>query len=108
MPLFGVGHPIGALHLLRRFVSRWRHITESIQDTSSLAKVSILLQDSSDVLPQRDDVTGALESLLRLQKVYKLDMNDMADGYIQGSKTAPMTGNAHVPIARGNTIWYNL
>ena len=54
-----------------------------------------MLRTADNTFPNDDDVTGALESLLRLQGVYQLPTETMALGQIQGEQTSPLSGTKY-------------
>ena len=90
--MHGVGNPIGAFHLIKRFVELWQNVFLSASDLSSMEKIRPILENADATFPGDNDVTGALESLARLQDVYKLSTEDMSRGQVATEQTAPMTG----------------
>ncbi|KXJ81467.1 hypothetical protein RP20_CCG019431 [Aedes albopictus] len=80
-------NPVNAFLLIKRLTLEWNDI-EII--ANAVAKQDLMSPDDADKkpleLPERVDLLGAMDALLRLQDVYNLDASAIANGIGTGSK----------------------
>ncbi|KAG7163500.1 Prolyl 4-hydroxylase subunit alpha-2-like 1 [Homarus americanus] len=82
-----VHNPINSYHFLRRLTQEYTTVQDALYDTSLQAVRENItwLRESVDQ-PVEADVNGAAYALVRLQHIYDLNMNDLVEGDILGTK----------------------
>uniref|UniRef100_A0A023EW59 procollagen-proline 4-dioxygenase n=1 Tax=Aedes albopictus TaxID=7160 RepID=A0A023EW59_AEDAL len=80
-------NPVNAFLLIKRLTLEWNDIEVIAND---MAKQDLMNTDDAGkktlALPERVDLLGAMDALLRLQDVYNLDASAIANGIGTGSK----------------------
>ncbi|CRK96752.1 CLUMA_CG010007, isoform A [Clunio marinus] len=79
-----ITNPLNAFLMIKRTTSDTKLITKKYPEESK-----DFLENIKDLQPTADDLSGAVEGLLRLQYIYKLKSVDFANGVIDGVKTRP-------------------
>lgn len=92
-----VTHPINAFKLIKR-------LTTDIDDLyigEILKAIETFEVATSELRPKSNDLIGATDGLLRLQKMYKLETDDIASGIIDGHEShSEMTRHDLFTIAK--------
>ncbi|XP_013100844.1 prolyl 4-hydroxylase subunit alpha-2-like [Stomoxys calcitrans] len=80
--------PMNAFKIIRRQAIDIPQINDMITSIQDFKVFNESLKTSSEhiVLPSAADLKGAALGLSRLQKIYKLDTEDMAEGYLEDEK----------------------
>lgn len=104
-----IEHPINDFHLLYRFVVEWQSVFDNIwckdcEDTEAAKDFNFTVQLVSKRLglwPSTYDLDGASSALLRLWKVYKLDLNKFINGIVQTyTADQPMSDDEVLTVAK--------
>lgn len=104
-----IEHPINDFHLLYRFVVEWQSVFDNIwckdcEDTEAAKDFNFTVQLVSKRLglwPSTYDLDGASSALLRLWKVYKLDLNEFINGIVQTyTADQPMSDDEVLTVAK--------
>lgn len=104
-----IEHPINDFHLLYRFVVEWQSVFDNIwckdcEDTEAAKDFNFTVQLVSKRLglwPSSYDLDGASCALLRLWKVYKLDLNKFINGIVQTyTADQPMSDDEVLTVAK--------
>ncbi|KAK7487666.1 hypothetical protein BaRGS_00021085, partial [Batillaria attramentaria] len=77
-------HPNGAFHLIKLYTRDWQNV--AVANPIFNKNIAHLKQN----LPTNDDFQGACTALVRLQRVYKLDVQDMYAGNYAGYQGPPL------------------
>lgn len=77
-----ITNPLNAYLMIKRATSDIQMIAKRFPEASKQ-----LVERIKIFQPEQDDLTGAVEGLLRAQFIYKLKSSDFADGIIDGIKT---------------------
>lgn len=77
-----ITNPLNAYLMIKRATSDIQMIAKRFPEASKQ-----LVERIKIFQPEQDDLTGAVEGLLRAQFIYKLKSSDFADGVIDGIKT---------------------
>ena len=77
-----VTNPLNAFLMIKRATSEIEQIKKRFPETSNQ-----FYEKVQKILPSNDDLTGAVDGLLRLQFIYKLKSEDFANGIIDGEVT---------------------
>ncbi|XP_068152594.1 prolyl 4-hydroxylase subunit alpha-1 [Drosophila tropicalis] len=84
-----VGHPLHAFRLLKRMVTDWNGLHELMVNNKVREdyrqKIDQVAKDFG--YPDQTDIQGAVKAFNRLQEVYNLTANHLADGIINGKLT---------------------
>lgn len=75
-------NPLNAFAIIKRATSDIKLIEQRFPEESKK-----FLENIKALRPDDDDLNGAVDGLLRLQTIYKLESDDFANGIIDGSKT---------------------
>nr|XP_002735430.1 PREDICTED: prolyl 4-hydroxylase subunit alpha-1-like [Saccoglossus kowalevskii] len=81
-------HPVNAFLLVKRLLSDWNTIEETVKYSHADEYVRNI-SDHQEWFPGTEDLTGAVNALFRLQDTYKLDSSDIAEGRIIGATDSP-------------------
>ncbi|XP_062540675.1 prolyl 4-hydroxylase subunit alpha-1-like [Armigeres subalbatus] len=82
-----LSNPVNAYLLIKRLTMEWYEFEGISNDIASQKLTNKdVSKDTSPLFPTVDDLIGAVDALLRLQDVYKLDTAVIADGLHTGSK----------------------
>ncbi|XP_044314448.1 prolyl 4-hydroxylase subunit alpha-1 [Drosophila rhopaloa] len=81
------GNPLNAFKTIRRLVHDWKfNVFDPVFDTSNFEAYKTSLGDSLDKIkfkgPNQEDLHGATRGLLRLQNIYNLPTNRLANGVL--------------------------
>lgn len=104
-----IEHPVNDFHLLYRFVVEWQSVFDNIwckdcEETEAAKDFNFTVQLVSKRLglwPSSYDLDGASNALLRLWKVYKLDLNKFIDGIVQTyTADQPMSDDEVLTVAK--------
>lgn len=104
-----IEHPINDFHLLYRFVVEWQSVFDNIwckdcEDAEAAKDFNFTVQLVSKRLglwPSTYDLDGASSALLRLWKVYKLDLNKFINGIVQTyTADQPMSDDEVLTVAK--------
>ncbi|XP_046962797.1 prolyl 4-hydroxylase subunit alpha-1 isoform X6 [Vanessa cardui] len=80
-----LGNPINAFTLIKRLTTDLDFIEKKIEiGTEYIKNVSIISDNDYIQYPSLEDLTGAAQALTRLQETYHLDVNDLAEGILNG------------------------
>ncbi|XP_050346724.1 prolyl 4-hydroxylase subunit alpha-1 isoform X4 [Nymphalis io] len=80
-----LGNPINAFTLIKRLTTDLDFIEKKIEIGSEYVKNTSLISDNEFTpYPSLEDLTGAAQALTRLQETYHLDVNDLAEGILNG------------------------
>ena len=77
-----ITNPLNAYVMIKRATSDIKLIKERFSE-----RANNFMKKLDQRLPTSDDLTGAVEGLLRLQSIYKLKSNDFSNGIIDGKQT---------------------
>ncbi|XP_065941778.1 prolyl 4-hydroxylase subunit alpha-1 isoform X2 [Magallana gigas] len=104
-----IEHPVNDFHLLYRFVVEWQSVFDIIfckdcEETEAAKDFNFTVQLVSKRLglwPSSYDLDGASSALLRLWKVYKLDLNEFINGIVQTyTADQPMSDDEVLTVAK--------
>ncbi|XP_067138397.1 prolyl 4-hydroxylase subunit alpha-1-like [Centruroides vittatus] len=73
-------NPVNAYLLVKRLNIDWKNLEQLMINSRNDDSIDILKKKIR--FPDDDDLAGAAEGLVRLQKMYKLNTTSLADGYI--------------------------
>jgi prolyl 4-hydroxylase len=95
-------NPLNAYLLIKRLTVETfiiqNHLRNFVKNPGDL---EFHVQNINKVALKYEDLVGSVEALLRLQKVYKLNSSDFAEGIIDGKKTrSPLTAHDLFIIAK--------
>ncbi|XP_072034344.1 prolyl 4-hydroxylase subunit alpha-2-like isoform X1 [Amphiura filiformis] len=99
-----LGNPIQSYLLLRRLRHQWHEVKGYAADlTNQMHYLETFrrLWNSDGTFPFKEDLTGSVRALLRLQEIYRLKTSDLADGRLLGQqKSAPLLASDCFDIGR--------
>uniref|UniRef100_A0A6A7G8X2 procollagen-proline 4-dioxygenase n=1 Tax=Hirondellea gigas TaxID=1518452 RepID=A0A6A7G8X2_9CRUS len=77
-------HPIDAYLLIKRRTHSYYVMTNALKKLAKSIKstLSEINNDEADLLPKADDFHGTAESLIRMQKMYKLSVRNLVQGIV--------------------------
>ncbi|XP_050346722.1 prolyl 4-hydroxylase subunit alpha-1 isoform X2 [Nymphalis io] len=98
-----LGNPINAFTLIKRLTTDLDFIEKKIEIGSEYVKNTSLISDNEFTpYPSLEDLTGAAQALTRLQETYHLDVNDLAEGILNGviyrDESTPVFNNQSIAI----------
>ncbi|EDV90365.1 GH12979 [Drosophila grimshawi] len=82
--------PLQAFRLIKRLVLDWKDLNHLLAMNELKANYRNTLDEMAkevEVLPNLEELQGAIKGLVRLQSVYNLTASDLADGNLNGKKT---------------------
>lgn len=104
-----IEHPINDFHLLYRFIVEWQSVFDNIwckdcEETEAAKDFNFTVQLVSKRLglwPSSYDLDGASSALLRLWKVYKLNLDEFINGVVQiYTADQPMSDEEVLTVAK--------
>ncbi|XP_033727725.1 prolyl 4-hydroxylase subunit alpha-1-like [Pecten maximus] len=104
-----VGHPINAFRLIRRVAVDWEQLFGEIfcdecPDTLAAKGLQIskkIVVKTVKIWPSKIDILGAARGLLRLWRIYNLDLPQLFNGTILEESTDPLSWREMLTIAKG-------
>ncbi|XP_064072008.1 prolyl 4-hydroxylase subunit alpha-1 isoform X1 [Vanessa tameamea] len=98
-----LGNPINAFTLIKRLTTDLEFIEKKIEiGTEYIKNISIISDDDYIQYPSLEDLTGAAQALTRLQETYHLDVNDLAEGILNGviyrDESTPVSDDQSITI----------
>ncbi|OWF53435.1 prolyl 4-hydroxylase subunit alpha-1-like [Mizuhopecten yessoensis] len=104
-----VGHPINALRLILRVAEDWEKVFEEIfcddcPDTYAAKDLQIskkIALNAVKIWPTKDDILGAVRGILRLWRIYQLDLQQLVNGTVLQESSNPLSWREMLAIARG-------
>lgn len=80
-----LGNPVNSYLMLKRFNKDWRRLEKSLEEDLAV-NFNAALETLKPNFPTIEDHKGAIDALLRLQGVYKLEAKSLAQGNIKGAE----------------------
>uniref|UniRef100_H2ZIE7 procollagen-proline 4-dioxygenase n=1 Tax=Ciona savignyi TaxID=51511 RepID=H2ZIE7_CIOSA len=76
-------HPLNQYSLVKRFALKWSKIEELLEVFRN-ENIRSQLNQMVAYIPDKSDLVGAAEAIVRLQKSYNLDINELVNGNVKG------------------------
>ncbi|XP_060084839.1 prolyl 4-hydroxylase subunit alpha-3-like [Ylistrum balloti] len=103
-----VGHPVNVLRLLLRVTDDWEHVFDEVfcddcLETYAVTDLRISKKIAGNVVnswPTKRDILGAVRGLLRIWRVYQLDLPQLFNGTILNEKTDPLSWREMLVVAK--------
>ncbi|XP_067623244.1 uncharacterized protein [Eurosta solidaginis] len=85
-------NPLNAYKIISRFAIDWNNLRRSVSDQNAsqfyLYNLTNLVDVEGFALPTNNDIVGASNGMVRLQRTYHQETSDVADGYLMGNNYA--------------------
>jgi len=91
-----LGHPVNSYLLVRRFLHDWRNVMDNLDDTDPIGKELIeLIKEHTSSFPNLQDLQGCALAILRIQDVYHISAEKIANGKLSPKTLSPEMRATH-------------
>ncbi|KAJ7393582.1 hypothetical protein OS493_006567 [Desmophyllum pertusum] len=91
-----LGHPVNSYLLVWRFWEEWRNIVNKLDETNPIGQeLRELVKEHNSSFPSLEDLKGCALAILRIQDVYHISAEKIANGTLSDKTLSPELGSAH-------------